>query len=336
MTAVAVPGFTLPRSLEATEPPELRGSGRDDVKMLVSRGDSVEHVHFRDLPRYLSPGDLLVVNRSATVPAALTARRADGETFALHLSTRLPGGLHVVEPRRTRVERGEEAELPAGGLVSFLWPYHGSNRLWIAALTLPLELGAYLRAFGRPIRYDYMERQYPIEMYQTMFASVEGSAEMPSAGRPFTPEMVAAVKRQGAEIASILLHTGVASLETGEPPYEEWFEVDRDAVEAVRRSRERGGRIVAVGTTVVRALESSLGRDGEPVASRGWTDLVLDGSRPPRLVDSLLTGLHEPRATHLAMLEAFLSPDLLAWAYDEARQHRYLWHEFGDLHLILR
>ena len=335
MTAEPALKFTLPATLEATQPPELRGTARDDVRMMVSRDGAIEHARFPDLPRYLMAGDLLIVNRSATLPAALEARRSTGESFALHWSTRLPGGLHVVEPRQTRIDRGEEATLPSGGRVAFLWPYRGSKRLWIAALELPLPLFAYLRAFGRPITYSYINQKYPIDMYQTIFASEDGSAEMPSAARPFTFEIVDAVRRQGAAFTSTLLHAGVASLETGEDPQDEWFEVGQRTVAAVERSRRRGGRIIAVGTTVVRALESALDSRGELIATRGWTDLVIDGSRSLRIVNGLITGLHEPRATHLAMLQAFLSPQELHRAYEEALEKGYLWHEFGDIHLIL-
>ena len=335
MTAEPALSFTLPSSLEAHEPPELRGSGRDDVRMMVSREGEIDHVRFPDLPSYLSPGDLLVVNRSATLPAALDAVGSAGESFVLHWSSRLQGDLHVVEPRQTSVVRGEQANLPAGGTISFLWPYRGSKRLWIAALELPLPLFAYLRAFGRPITYSYISTEYPIELYQTIFATEDGSAEMPSAGRPFTRKLVHEAKRRGAGIASILLHAGVASLESGERPQEEWFEVGKRTVEAVERSRRGGGRIIAVGTTVVRALESAVDSRGELTATRGWTDLVIDGSRSLRVVNGLLTGLHEPRATHLAMLQAFLSPQDLHRAYEEALEKGYLWHEFGDTHLIL-
>src|SRR5688500_10938104 len=183
MTAV---DFELPKELEAGEPAEMRGSGRDDVKLLVTDGDTVTHAHFRELPRFLEPGDLLVLNTTATLPAALSAIRDDGDVIALHVSTPLPGGLVVVEPRKTAVHEGEHLSLPGDAEVVLLAPYRDSKRLWIARFTLAQSLREYLQQFGRPITYSYVDRRFPLDAYQTVYASEPGSAEMPSAGRAFT------------------------------------------------------------------------------------------------------------------------------------------------------
>jgi S-adenosylmethionine:tRNA ribosyltransferase-isomerase len=323
MSAAAI-DFTLPSQLEAREPAELRASGRDDVRMLVSKEDG-----------FLAPGDLLVLNTSATVPAALTAVRANGEELALHWSTSLPAGLAVMEPRKVDVRAGETLTIPGGGLVTLLAPYRDSRRLWLVKLDVPLPPLEYLQRWGRPIAYDYIATRFPLSAYQTVFARNAGSAEMPSAGRPFTRSLLACLRRSGVQLAKLLLHTGVASLEQHETPYEEWFEVPLRTAERVRNTRARGGRVIAVGTTVVRALESSVDANGNAVASRGWTDLVITPERGVRVVDGILTGLHEPRATHLAMLEAISGRDVVARAYEEALAREYLWHEFGDMHLLL-
>jgi S-adenosylmethionine:tRNA ribosyltransferase-isomerase len=334
MSAAAI-DFTLPPRLEAREPAELRASGRDDVRMLVSNADgSVVHAHFRELPRFLGHGDLLVLNTSATVPAALTALRENGEEIALHWSTSLPAGLAVMEPRKVEGRAGETMTIPGGGSVTLLAPYRGSARLWIARFDTPLPPLEYLQRWGRPIAYSYVTRPFPLSAYQTVFARDAGSAEMPSAGRPFTRSLLACLRHGGVQLARLLLHTGVASLENHEEPYEEWYEVPLRTAELVRATRARGGRVIAVGTTVVRALESSVDAHGNSVASRGWTDVVITPERGVRVVDGLLTGLHEPRATHLAMLEAIAGRDAIARAYAEALSREYLWHEFGDVHLI--
>ena len=314
--------FELPRELEAREPAELRGDGRDDVRLMVSRrdDDSIVHAHFRDFPKFLRAGDLLVLNTTATLPAAVEN---------LHVSTPLPGGLVVVEPR------GELRELPGGAKIALLAPYRDSQRLWIARLDGVADLRAYLQRYGRPITYSYVDRRFPLEAYQTVFAEEPGSAEMPSAGRAFTRQMLVCLRRRGVRLAKLVLHAGVASLESHERPYDELYEVPVRTAEEVRRAKERGGRVIAVGTTVVRALESSVDRAGRVIASRGWTDLVITPERGVRVVDALLTGLHEPRATHLAMLEALAGPTHVRQAYDAALAEKYLWHEFGDLHLIL-
>lgn len=328
--------FTLPPQLEAREPAELRASGRDDVRMLVSdRDGAVTHAHFRELPRFLRAGDLLVLNTSATVPAALTAIRESGEEIALHWSTSLPAGLAVMEPRKVQGRAGETMSVPGGGSVTLLAPYRASQRLWISRFDVPLPPIEYLQRWGRPIAYDYIPRAFPLSAYQTVFARDAGSAEMPSAGRPFTRSLLACLRRSGVQLARLLLHTGVASLENHEEPYEEWYEVPARTADLVRTTHARGGRVIAVGTTVVRALESSVDARGEIIASRGWTDVVITPARGVRIVDGLLTGLHEPRATHLAMLEAIAGREVIAHAYAAALEREYLWHEFGDMHLLL-
>ncbi len=330
--------FTLSPDLEAHEPPEARGLRRDQVRLLVShhRDDRLSHAQFDDLPRFLEPGDLLVANDSATLPAALTAQRDDdGSTIALHLSTRLPGGLWVVEPRKAAVSPLETLGLPAGGTVTLLAPYAGSTRLWVAQLDLPAPLLEYLARWGRPISYPYVPDRWPIEMYQTVYAREPGSAEMPSAGRAFTPDLLARLAQAGIGFTTLTLHTGVASLESHERPYEEPFTVSPATADAVQAARLSGRRVVAVGTTVVRALESATDADGRVIPTRCWTDLVVTPERGVRVVDGLLTGFHEPEASHLDMLAAIAGRAHLDVAYRTALEGRYLWHEFGDLHLIL-
>jgi S-adenosylmethionine:tRNA ribosyltransferase-isomerase len=336
-TASALPEFTLPPELEAHEPPEARGLRRDEVRLLVTHrnGGRIMHRRFADLPAVLAPGDLLIVNDSATLPAALTAHRAGGAAIALHLSTALTASLWIVEPRQTRAEAGEVLTLPDGGSARILTPYPGSERLWIAQLRWPEPPPAYLAHAGRPIAYPYVRGEWPLAMYQTVYAREPGSAEMPSAGRAFTPAVLARAAARGIGLARITLHTGVASLERDEPPIEEWYRVPSETAAAIEAARAAGGRVIAVGTTVVRALESAADPRGRVTPSQGWTDLIVAPSRTIRTVDGLLTGFHEPRASHLAMLTAFAGREHLELAYRAALDAGYLWHEFGDLHLIL-
>ena len=354
-----IDAFTLPAHLAAAEPPEARGLKRDDVRLLVSNvaPDSIAHARFSELPRWLSPGDLLVVNTSGTLKAALAARTRNGHRFELHLSTRLPGNFWVIEVRRPGpvaslpcrdALAGATFELEAGGTVTVLAPYplgralNAPSRLWIAALELESPVLRYLERFGTPIRYSYVARSWPESMYQTIFATEPGSAEMPSAGRPFTPELVTRLVSAGIQIAPLLLHTGVASLEDHEPPYEEYFRVTRETADRVNSTRRAGGRVVAVGTTVVRALETVTDPHRTTSPGEGWTGLVIGPERPLRAVNGMITGLHEPRATHLAILREVIAAaggrrpsSQLDRAYAEAQLAGYLWHEFGDSHLII-
>jgi S-adenosylmethionine:tRNA ribosyltransferase-isomerase len=342
--------FTLPPELEAAEPPEVRGQGRDDVRLLISYRSSGEVVHsrFPALGDFLAEGDLLVLNTSGTLPAALPARRADGTALELHLSTHLPGALWTVELRLpteagtqpfTGARVGEVLRLPAGGRCTLRERYRSAEgvptRLWLARLRLPAPLHDYLARHGFPIRYGYVRHAWPVSAYQTVYATEPGSAEMPSAGRAFTPALITRLIAHGVQVAPLLLHCGVASLEAHEPPYAEPYRVPAATARLVNATRAAGGRVIAVGTTVVRALESAANAQGVVHPCAGWTDLVITPERGIRVVDGLLTGLHEPRASHLAMLEALAGRAHLARAYAEALRERYLWHEFGDLHLLL-
>ena len=340
MSAAAL--AALPAPAEAHAPPEVRGAGRDDVAMLVAtRADGrLVHARFPELARFLAPGDLLVVNTSATLPAALSAR-LDGREVELRLSTPAGAGAWVVELRTSgrdplpRPPVGARLELPGGAHAQLLAPYAGGERLCVARLEVGEPLEDYLRRHGRPIRYGYVPEPWPMDAYQTVFAREPGSAEMPSAGRPFTAELVCDLVASGVLVAPITLHTGVSSAELGERPYPERYRVPAATARLVNAVRDWGGRVVAVGTTVVRALETVAAPDGTLSAGEGQTGLVIGPERGLRAVDGLLTGWHEPASSHVRMLEAVAGSDLLTRSYRAAVDRGYLWHEFGDVHLIL-
>ena len=338
--------FDLPPALEASEPPEARGLTRDAVRMMVaSRATgAIEHSTFALLPAFLDPGDLVVVNTSGTLPAAVDALAPDGTAVVLHLSTQLDDGRWVVEPRRPAHRTTErwsggtpprQLALGEGASAELVAPYLDSTRLWIARLSLPQPVLTWLTVNGRPIRYGYVDRPWPVSAYQTVYATEPGSAEMPSAGRPFTPEVVTRLVSKGVAVAPIVLHTGVASLEADELPYPERIVVPPATARLVDATRRAGNRVVAIGTTVVRALETAANEDGTIQPYEGWTDVVITPERGVWVVDGLLTGWHEPEASHLLMLEAVAGRPLLERSYEASLAEGYLWHEFGDVHLIL-
>jgi S-adenosylmethionine:tRNA ribosyltransferase-isomerase len=346
MTLAVVPErlrFDLPPELEASAPPEARGITRDGVRMMVAtRHDlGIVHTTFSELPQHLHAGDLVVINTSDTLAAAVDATGPSGELFTLHLSTRLPADLWVVEVRKddhpfAHAQAGWTLALPSGGAVELLAPYARSHgRLWVAALRLPDPLFTFLARHGRPIRYGYVAGSWPIAMYQNVYANEPGSAEMPSAGRPFTPEVITRLVAKGVGVVPIVLHTGVSSLEAHEPPYPEQFRVSAQTAHAVNDTHRQGGRVVAVGTTVVRALETVVDERGHVHAGEGWTETVITPDRGVRAVDGLLTGWHEPDASHLDMLDAVAGRPLVERSYRAALAEGYLWHEFGDVHLVL-
>jgi len=384
--------------LAASRPPEARGLGRDGVRLLVATPDGMVHARFGDLPRFLSAGDLLVVNTSGTFAAAVDGRRGDGRPVVVHFSSpldegtpwagtpdgrssgerhgggqtpggpaheRTPGELAgegapgearwLVELREnaaatgpvTDAAPGETVTLPDGGSLTLLRRYPGPTaiRMWAASVAVPGTLGAFLAGHGRPVRYSYVPDPWPLPAYQTVFARTRGSAggpsaempsaEMPSAGRPFSARLVTDLITAGVVIAPITLHTGVASLEAGEPPLPERFVVPEPTAQLVNLTRAEGRRVVAVGTTCTRALESAAGSRGTVRARHGWTDLVLGPGHPARIVTGIITGWHDPEASHLALLEAVAGQELVRAAYQEAEKAGYLWHEFGDSCLLL-
>jgi S-adenosylmethionine:tRNA ribosyltransferase-isomerase len=336
--------FDRPPLLQATETPEERGIDRDGVRLLVSRGSRVEHHRFREFPELLWEGDLVVVNESATLPASLPAQGSPGE-FLLNLSTRYGPRVWLAEPRWSHARPGPVPLRPAewiraaGVPLQAIGAYPGIDRLWF--FHAAPDLGDAMRRSGSPVRYGYLARPHPLSDYQTVFARVPGSSEMPSAGRPFTRRTLDDLEARGIGVAPILLHTGVSSLEldpragTVPPVYPEPFEVSADTARRIRATRDRCGRVIAVGTTVLRALETATVR-GEVVPSSGFTRRVLGPDRPLLSADALLTGLHDPRTSHLSLLFGFGGEVGVRSAYAEAVDRGYLWHEFGDSHLVWR
>lgn len=332
----------------ADRPAEERGLTRDGVGLLVATTDGLAQARFGDLVRFLTAGDVLVVNTSGTLAAAVDGHRADGRPVTVHFSTPLDDGCWVVELRHSDLERrrvtdakaAETISLPGDASLTLLsrYPDPAADRLWVTSVSEPEVTGgveAFLTRHGRPIRYSYVPDEWPIAAYQTVFSRHPGSAEMPSAGRPFTSDLVVDLITAGVVIAPITLHAGVASLEAGELPLPERFAVPEPTARLVNQARAAGKRVVAVGTTVTRALESAADEAGTVRPSHGWTGLVLGAEHPARVVDGLITGWHDPEASHLALLEAVAGTALVKAAYAEADEAGYLGHEFGDSGVLL-
>jgi S-adenosylmethionine:tRNA ribosyltransferase-isomerase len=348
------PSFDLDPGRSATEPPEAGGGGRDEVRLLVAEPARMHHLRFRDLPSRLEPGDLVVVNTSATSPSATDGRRADGREVTVHLSGPHPAedGTWLIELRRPDgtgpmldAVRDETITLGDGTELRLLEPHESvmvgaprrsrRPRLWRSAARGHEPLDRILERTGRPVSYGHLAGRWPLRAHQTVFGREPGSAEMVSAARPFTHELVTDLAVRGVAVAPVRLHTGVSSLERDEAPPAERFAVPAATARLAAHARAHGGRVVAVGTTVTRALESALDPEGRVVARDGWTDLVLGPSRPARLVTGLVTGWHGPDASHLLLLEAVAGAGLVRRAYEAALGEAYRWHEFGDSCLFL-
>lgn len=347
--------FEAPPASFAPAPPERRGEARDRVRLLVADADQgVVHTRFDHLADHLRPGDIVVVNDSATVAGQLDAVSDRHGAVVVHLATPLDDGSWVVEVRRAPdadravldAVAGDVLEIAAGRArlrLAAPYPREGSsptgagNRLW-RATAQGADLTDVARRYGRPIAYGYLADRYPLSDYQTVFGIRPGSAEMPSAGRPFTTDLITRLVSRGVAVAPITLHTGVSSQEAGEAPQAERFAVPASTAAAVNAARAGGGRVVAVGTTVTRALESAVVTDDDGarvVEASGWTERVVTPADPPRVVDGLVTGWHDPAASHLLLVEAVAGPGLTQAAYRAASEAGYLWHEFGDSCLLL-
>jgi len=342
MIAVETGFPPLPEALRASRPAERRGIRRDQVRLLVidRHAEAVHHSRFDRLGDFLEAGDLLVVNSSRVLPAAVRALRASGEAVQLRPCVRRAGSWDALAvqpcPPFQNVPLVEGETLRIGEVsVTVIGRRPDIPLLWHLHLEHGDSLDAVLR-HGEPIRYSYVPERLPLDAYQTVYASRPGSAEAPSAGRPLTWELLAGLRREGVGLAQVVLHTGLSSFQDDDfdaehHMFEEWFEVSAETAGAVNSAR----RVVAVGTTVVRALETAATWEGRVLPARSWTRLVIGPDRPPLAVDALVTGLHEPQASHFDLLRGFVCEPLLRRAYAEAVENRYLWHEFGDSALIL-
>jgi S-adenosylmethionine:tRNA ribosyltransferase-isomerase len=347
-TSLVVPAFKfmLPPELEAHEPAERRGLRRDDVRLMVLPRDGGEPIHtqFDALGEFLRAGDLLVVNDSRTLPGLLRARDEDGAPVEVRLAHRRSEDLWdvLLLNGRTHIGRaGMRLDFGGGLRAQVLTRRADLPFLWRMEFeTCCAELLDLIYRLGEPVRYAYVPEPLPLDLYQTVYAAQPGSVEMPSAGRPLTWELLLRLKRQGVELAALSLHTGLSStrddsVDAIHPNYDEEYEVPARTAEAVNQAHTRGGRVIAVGTTVVRALETAGRPDGTVAAARGWTRLRIRADSTLHIVDGLLTGLHEPQASHLDLLSAFIEPARLQAAYNDCIARGYLWHEFGDMNLIL-
>lgn len=346
-TLTEAPGVRFEASEFAPRPAEWRGLARDQVRLLVGTPRGITHARFEDLPGHLRAGDVLVVNNSSTVAGEIDAV-LDGSAIVLHVSAELDDGDRVVELRSAPDAARAVLDAVVGDAVRVgdvrvtlrsPWPTGEAssptgegNRLW--QVRVDGDLRGALERDGRPIAYGYLDRRYPLDAYQTVFGSRPGSAEMASAGRPFTEALVTSLVSRGITFVPVTLHTGFSSQEAGEAPGPEWFEVPEASARLINAARAGGGRVVAVGTTATRAIESAA-CDGVVVPASGWTHRVITPAAPPAVVDGLITGWHDPHASHLLLVEAVAGPALTQAAYDEAVAHGYLWHEFGDSALLL-
>ncbi|OCA90604.1 S-adenosylmethionine tRNA ribosyltransferase [Bacillus sp. FJAT-27225] len=328
--------FHLPESLNASAPPERRGIRRDHVRMMVLSKETghTEHDHFYNLANYLNKGDVLVLNSSRTIPAILRGRSEDGKEVEVRLARRVDSDRWDALVSKGLVLTGERivfsnnlsaiVEIPDMPLSTLHFSKSG------------IDLFDEIYSLGEPVRYEYIQNPWDLDYYQTVFASQPGSVEMPSAGRAFSWELLFKLQKKGVKIVYIQLHTGLSYFLDDRFDHhpssnkEEYVIPDQAWVE-ISAAKLAGNKVIAVGTTVVRALETAI----ETSCLSCWTNLFIHPGYQLKVADGIITGLHEPEASHLAMLSAFIKKEFLCSAYLEAVEKKYLWHEFGDMNLIL-
>jgi S-adenosylmethionine:tRNA ribosyltransferase-isomerase len=336
--------YALPERLIAQEP----AARRDEARLLVARRDTgtLEHRVFRDLPDLLAPGDLVVLNDTRVLPARLVGRRekTGGKWEGLYLGTDAAGRWELLAQTRGYVEVGEAVAVDPGPL-RFVLEGRTADRHWLVRPDRPGSPPELLAAFGHVPLPPYIRKGRAgggdSERYQTVYAARPGSVAAPTAGLHFTPAVLGRLTERGIATARVTLHVGLgtfAPVKESDPAkhliHREWCEVSAATVEAIRACQRRGGRVVAVGTTTTRTLESAAAGDGLAPFS-GETGLFI---RPPfafRVVGGLVTNFHLPRTTLLLLVGAFAGSDLLRRAYDEAIRREYRFFSYGDAMLVL-
>ena len=329
--------FILPDELHAAFPPERRGTRRDHVRMMTidRKTGKVIHDYFNHLADYVKPGDMIVLNNSRTIPAAL---RATIDNTCQEVEVRLARCLNETSWEALVLS----VNVKVGDCLSFsdelsavVIDRKPDSPLLILRFSLSgLSLYQHVYSLGEPIRYEYIKKSWDLNYYQNVYGTVPGSVELASAGRAFSWEMLLDLQKRGIQLSYLQLHTGLSYLNDDQfSPKDnpERYDISKETMTAVLKTKASGGRVIAVGTTVVRALESAVSTG----TLSGWTSLYINADFQLKLVDGIITGFHEPEASHLDMLTAFIKPEMLFEAYDEAIQEKYLWHEFGDINFLV-
>jgi len=317
------------------------------------RAGTLRDARIAELPGLLRPPDLLVMNDAATLPASLAGRGPRGEPVEARLLGELASGsfravlLGEGDWRQRTEDRAAPARVEPRARLEFAdlsATVERVSRISPRLVELRFdrsgaELWLALYRSGRPVQYAYTSGPLELWHVQVAYASRPWAVEMPSAGRPLRWDLLLALRARGIRLFRVTHAAGLSS--TGDPaldaalPLPERFEIPPETVQAVSDAHGKGGRVVAVGTSVARALEGAVAQGGALVAGSGETDLLIGPGYRPRVVDGLLTGTHEPTASHFALLQAFAPAALLARASEHAERTGYLSHEFGDSWLVL-
>ncbi|UOR11076.1 S-adenosylmethionine:tRNA ribosyltransferase-isomerase [Halobacillus amylolyticus] len=332
--------FQVPAHLHATAPVEYRQGERDNVRLMVldPLTGQRKHTNFHDIMNIFQAGDVLVLNQSRTIPSSLHATGTRGDV-EVRLARKIDEHRFEVLLLGTTYEEGDQIYFQNG----FFATVEGNgNEYPLQVVNFKLSgvsLMEFIYEYGSPIYYEYINDPWPLNKYQTVYSSTPGSIEMTSAGRAFTWGMLSSLVKKGVHLCYVTLHTSLSYYGNNKWPtpsnHPELYSIPRETVDTINDAKAEGRKVIAVGTTVVRALESAVIEGHLTQQNSVLTDLYINGNYSLKITDALLTGFHEPEASHLDLLKAFIDEAVLLEAYNEALKQEYLWHEFGDMNLII-
>lgn len=342
--------FNLTDEQNIKKPHELRGINRDHVKLFVidRKNARTYHSAFNHLSDFLRRGDLLIFNSGRTLPASLkTVNYKAQQNLEVRLAEHLPDDSWLVlflyqnkTHFHSNLKPGLKIKFESGLSASIIERNIHNPRLWKIKFSVTgQELINIFNQIGKPIHYGYISAPLPLEYFLTVFSKDPLTSQMPNAGRAFTWKMIFDLKNKGIDTAFLTIHTGLSSYldnsKAGHLMTEEEYFISASTADKIEAAKISNGRIVAVGTSVVRAIESSALQSGKVIPGHAYTSLRITEEYKLKIADGLITGFHEPEASHLDLISAFLSPAVIKKTYEEAIEKKYLWHEFGDLCLIL-
>lgn len=332
--------YELPKEFIAQTPAEPR----DHSKLLVyeRQTDAVRHRHFYNLPEYLRAGDVLVINETRVLPARLMGRRETGGVIELLLLNRREKDIWetLARPGR-RIRPGDRLVFSEGLSADVLESLEDGGRL--VRFNYDGVFEEILDALGQmPLPPYITERLENKECYQTVYSKETGSAAAPTAGLHFTPELLNKIREMGVKIVPVLLHVGLGTFRpvkvrdvAEHKMHSEYYSLSPQAADAINKAKASGGRIISVGTTSTRVLETVCGEDGVIRAGTGWTDIFIYPGYKFKCVDCLITNFHLPQSTLLMLVSAFCSREKILEIYEEAKKEEYRFFSFGDAMLII-
>jgi S-adenosylmethionine:tRNA ribosyltransferase-isomerase len=335
--------FQLPVDRLATAPREGRGEARHDARLIVfhRRRGSIEFRRFFEIGEYLRPGDVVVLNDSKTLNASVHGTVDGVGRIELQLRMRRGGVWYANCHPWKEPKPGNAIRFDGSAVTATVVGRHPELPLWAVRFSSEDGLDRFLEQVGRPIPSPYVERSFSNVDYNTVYARTPGSAEMPAAGRHFTPELLDELRLGGVTVASVTLHTGLSSVEIAEEDleahamYEEWYSITPETAAAVNDAKASRKTVLVVGTTVMRTVETAADSEGVLHSGAGWTDLYIRPGYRFKVADALVTNFHGPRSSRIALAAAFTGRDLLLRGYRRAIEEGLLFYEFGDATLTL-